>query len=134
MDCEFEREFDREFERESVEEKNRRKNRIERIDFGPYTKELHCKLKLIKLLPREAEHKFSLIWLHGLGDSAFGMVSMFDDQSSLVPPTCKVILPTAPKRAITCNNGMRMPGWYDVISFDRPNNLSLAESRALMNQ
>ena len=31
-------------------------------------------------------------------------------------PYIKFVLPTASKRAITCNNGAVMNGWYDIIS------------------
>ena len=86
-------------------------------------------------MPREAEHKFSLIWLHGLGDSAHGFADVFADQRlGVVPPTCKVVLPTAPQRAVTCNGGVRMTSWYDILTLDRPSSLSVEESRALMSQ
>ena len=69
---------------------------------------------LIILEPR-TEHKFSLIWMHGLGDTSEGFADMFTSYK-LVPETCKVILPTAPKRSVTCNGHSVMTSWYDIKS------------------
>ena len=68
----------------------------------------------ITMLPK-ADHKYSLVWLHGLGDSANGFADVFlDKRFNMVPETCKVILPTAPVQAVTCNGGMHMTSWYDI--------------------
>lgn len=59
------------------------------------------------------QYKNTIIWLHGLGDSSEGfrdIFTMFD------LPETRVILPNAPIRPITCNGGMRMRGWYDIVS------------------
>ncbi len=65
-------------------------------------------------------HKHSIIWLHGLGDSAYGFTDVFLDQRfNLVPASCRVILPTAPEREVTCNGGMVMNSWYDIMSLSR---------------
>ena len=78
------------------------------------------KERMVVLHPSQ-EHKYSLIWLHGLGDSCHGFSDIFMDQRfNVVPPNCKVILPTAPERAVTCNGGMVMNSWYDIISMNRP--------------
>ena len=56
------------------------------------------------LLHPHKDHKYSLIWLHGLGDSAEGFVDLFlDTKYNLVPDFCKVILLTAPERAVSMN-------------------------------
>ena len=34
----------------------------------------------------------------------------------IVPESCRVILPTAPERAVTCNGGYVMTSWYDIMS------------------
>ena len=65
------------------------------------------------------EHRYSLIWLHGMGDNAFGFLDIFMDQGlKLVPTFCKVILPTAPQRIVTVNNGALTNAWYDMKSLD----------------
>ena len=78
----------------------------------------------ITLTPKNAQHTYSLIWLHGLGDTAhgfsywtFAILADMDEDISLVPPTCKIIIPTAPVREMTCNGRQRMTSWYDVKTF-----------------
>ena len=74
-----------------------------------------------------AEHTHSLVWLHGLGDSAYGFATMFE--SEVVLPGCRVILPTAPERAVTCNGGMHMTSWYDIKTLDRPKNMTIEDAQ-----
>ena len=65
-------------------------------------------------------HKMTMIFLHGLGDSAHGwsdFVQMLCRQNMEVFNHIKYILPTAPLRSITANGGMRMPGWADIYGF-----------------
>ena len=70
----------------------------------------------VTFLPKQKEHKHTLIWLHGLGDSADGFKGIFGHPAkTMVPPTCKVVLPTAPIRPVTINNGMEMTSWYDIM-------------------
>lgn len=75
------------------------------------------------------KHKYSLIWLHGLGDSAYGFLDVFTDHMNPVPPSCKVILATAPSRAVTINNGMVMTSWYDIFELrDMHHTSSMADA------
>ena len=70
-------------------------------------------------LEPQADHKDTLIWTHGLGDSAMGFLDVFfTNQFKVVPSTTKVILMTAPTRPVTINNGMSMPSWYDILSME----------------
>lgn len=62
-------------------------------------------------------HKFTLIFLHGLGDSGHGWAQslMFLARKF---PFLKIICPHAPKMPVTLNGGMVMPAWYDIMSLD----------------
>ena len=54
--------------------------------------------------------KYSLIFLHGLGDTAMGFLDMFEDTENelqLTPPNCRIVLPTAPTQAVTINDGFQ---------------------------
>ena len=65
---------------------------------GKYHVDVQPDDKYIYLNPKE-EHKNSLIFLHGLGDTAMGFYDLFldrQDQFKMVPQTCRVVLPTAP--------------------------------------
>lgn len=68
----------------------------------------------ITLVHGSAAPTHAVIWLHGLGATA-------DDFPAIVPhlglassPTIRFIFPQAPTRPISVNNGMQMPGWYDI--------------------
>jgi len=95
--------------------------------------------RYIVLHPKNSDektrHKYSLIWLHGLGDSAYGFQDVFlDDNLNIVPPSCKVILATAPERAVTCNGGMVMTSWYDIHELGLPHTSSLADRYGNVSQ
>ena len=65
----------------------------------------------------------TIVWLHGLGDSAEGFFPVFADQQiSLVPEDFKVRLLTAPNVPVTINGGMSCNSWYDIMSLDRSKN------------
>lgn len=54
----------------------------------------------------------SVIWLHGLGADGNDFVPVIN---MLKLDTVRFILPHAPIRKITRNNGVEMPAWYDVF-------------------
>ena len=63
------------------------------------------------------KHAYTIIWLHGLGDSAAGFLDVFyADEYMLSPKNTKIILTTAPERKVTLNYGERMNSWYDIYS------------------
>ena len=64
--------------------------------------------------------------LHGLGDTGDGWSDIASDfQTGL--PHVKFIFPTAPRRSITLNMGMKMTGWYDIASLEDINQREDAE-------
>jgi len=69
----------------------------------------------VKVIPPVGTHKSTLIWMHGLGDSSAGFQSMFE---MMAPKNTKIILPNAPMRPITVNDGYVMRGWYDIVSLN----------------
>ncbi|ETS84360.1 Acyl-protein thioesterase 1 [Pestalotiopsis fici W106-1] len=70
------------------------------------------------LLPAPAaRHTATVIFFHGLGDTGYGWADAVQNwrrRSKL--DEVKFILPHAPQIPITCNGGMRMPGWYDIVA------------------
>ena len=69
------------------------------------------------ILHPKTEHKFSLIFLHGMGDTASGFKDVFAHDSLVkLPEGCKVILPTASKKPVTVNGGTPMNSWFDIKS------------------
>jgi len=59
----------------------------------------------------------SIIWLHGLGADGHDFEPLVP-QLELEQQPIRFIFPHAPTQAITINNGMVMPAWYDITSMD----------------
>lgn len=68
----------------------------------------------ITIHPKDGLHSASVIFMHGLGDSADGFSDVAEMFSKSMPYT-KFILPTAKTIPVTLNGGMRMPAWYDIV-------------------
>jgi phospholipase/carboxylesterase len=73
-------------------------------------------LPTFEIAPTEPQ-RGSVIWLHGLGASNHDFDPIVPD---LQAPFLRFIFPAAPQRPVTINGGMRMPAWYDILSFDDP--------------
>ena len=57
----------------------------------------------------------SVIWLHGLGADGYDFEPVAQRLlQQLNLPNLRFILPHAPDRAVTRNNGYVMPAWYDI--------------------
>ena len=64
----------------------------------------------------EEQHTHTLIWLHGLGDSAYGFADVFlNDILDPTPLTWKIVLLTAHERPVTINWGFKSNSWYDIL-------------------
>ena len=64
----------------------------------------------------KGDHKYTMIWLHGLGDSGEGFLDLFLSEYNIVSSYTKIVLPTAPAVPVTINNGMICNSWYDIKS------------------
>eukprot|EP00898_Chlorokybus_atmophyticus_P008704 jgi/Chlat1/8835/Chrsp91S08166 len=58
------------------------------------------------------QHTASIVWCHGLGDTAAGWTPIAD---MLAMPHVKWILPTAPVRPVTINGGAPCTAWFDIF-------------------
>ncbi|KAL0260361.1 hypothetical protein SLS55_004047 [Diplodia seriata] len=81
------------------------------------------------VVPALKRHTATVIVAHGLGDSGAGWMFLaenwrrrnkFDEVS--------FIFPSAPSIPVTINMGMRMPGWYDILSLSDINQRSEDET------
>jgi predicted esterase len=96
-------------------------------------------LKMLPVItvPSVAKHTATVIFLHGLGDSGAGW-SDVGKMFNRTHPHIKWIFPHAPAIKITVNGGMKMPGWYDIVSLDRieakQDKLGLSNSRDQINE
>lgn len=78
-----------------------------------------------------------VIWMHGLGDSGHGFSPIVPELQLPDSLPVKFIFPHAPNRAVTINNGMQMPAWYDIKSLDfnsRADLTGVKESAAQIKQ
>jgi phospholipase/carboxylesterase len=57
----------------------------------------------------------SVIWLHGLGADGHDFAPIVEE---LGIPNLRFILPHAPVRSVTINNGYEMPAWYDIYGLN----------------
>lgn len=60
----------------------------------------------------------SIIWLHGLGADGNDFAPLIPQLDIIEALAVRVVLPHAPRRAVTINNGMVMRAWYDISATD----------------
>lgn len=73
--------------------------------------------KSITIMPEQP--KFSLIWLHGLGDSSEGFYEYFLHPKSPAYSGGRIRLLQAPLRPVTINGGIPFNSWYDIKAFNK---------------
>ncbi len=71
-------------------------------------------LSTVEIHP-EAEHKYSVIWMHGLGADGHDFEGLVPDLHLTARPHIHFIFPNAPVQAVTINGGMSMRSWYDIL-------------------
>ncbi len=71
-------------------------------------------LSTIEMLP-EAEHKYSVIWLHGLGADGHDFEGLVPELHLAAKAHIHFIFPNAPIQPVTINGGMSMRSWYDIL-------------------
>lgn len=85
----------------------------------------------------KGEHKASVIWLHGLGDSGDGFLPVASQLALPDELGVRFIFPHAPIQPVTLNGGMAMRSWYDIKSMDldkRADETGVRESAAKVEQ
>ena len=71
-------------------------------------------IEICKSTHASGKAKVSVIWLHGLGADGNDFAPVVE---MLNLPDIRFILPHAPYRKVTVNNGVEMRAWYDIIEF-----------------
>ncbi len=71
-------------------------------------------LSTIEIQP-EAEHKYSVIWLHGLGADGHDFEGLVPELHLTAKAHIHFIFPNAPIQPVTINGGMSMRSWYDIL-------------------
>lgn len=79
----------------------------------------------------------AVIWLHGLGADGNDFVPIVQQFNLPTDLAIRFIFPNAPIRPITINQGIEMPGWYDITSLsivDREDVDGIRESSEAIHQ
>lgn len=71
-------------------------------------------LSTIEIQP-EAEHKYSVLWLHGLGADGHDFEGLVPELNLAARGNIHFIFPNAPIQPVTINGGMAMRSWYDIL-------------------
>ncbi len=71
-------------------------------------------LSTIEIQP-EAEHKYSVIWLHGLGADGHDFEGLVPELHLSARDHIHFIFPNAPIQPVTINGGVSMRSWYDIL-------------------
>jgi phospholipase/carboxylesterase len=72
----------------------------------------------LEIEPRTAAPRASILWLHGLGADGHDFEPLIPQLGIVEEHGVRVVLPHAPRRPVTVNNGMRMRAWYDILGMD----------------
>jgi len=97
---------------------------------------MHSELGAIEIQP-ESTHKYSIIWLHGLGADGNDFKSIVPELHLKAEPNIHFIFPHAPIRPVTINGGMKMRAWYDILEMSLERKADLAgiyQSEKLLEQ
>ncbi len=78
-----------------------------------------CNLTLSVIqIDTQADPDCAIVWLHGLGASGDDVAPVVEQLDLPASMRVRFIFPHAPVRAVSLNNGMRMPAWYDIYGLD----------------
>lgn len=77
---------------------------------------MHPELSTINIAPTST-HKYSVIWLHGLGADGHDFESIVPSLHLQAESNIHFIFPNAPIMPVTINNGMKMRAWFDITDF-----------------
>ena len=69
-------------------------------------------------LQTDADPRFSVIWMHGLGADGSDFEPIVPELGLDSAPGVRFVFPNAQAIPVTCNGGYVMPAWYDIISLD----------------
>ncbi|QMU61882.1 MAG: carboxylesterase [Gammaproteobacteria bacterium] len=61
----------------------------------------------------------AVIWLHGLGANGHDFEPIVGELNLPTSIRARFIFPHAPVQAVSLNNGMQMPAWYDIYGLNK---------------
>jgi phospholipase/carboxylesterase len=94
-------------------------------------------LNSIIINPEGTTADYAVIWMHGLGASAHDFAQLPTELNLPAHINIRFIFPNAPLRAVTINNGLKMPAWFDIKSLtdlDNEDAQGISDSQAKIEQ
>jgi phospholipase/carboxylesterase len=88
-------------------------------------------------LPPRAAHRYSIIWLHGLGADGHDFEGIAAELHLHAEAFIHFVFPNAPVQAVTINGGMAMRAWYDIADSELERKVDVEgiyQSAALIEQ
>lgn len=89
-------------------------------------------------IPATSTHKYSVIWLHGLGADGHDFENIIPELHLAATAHIRFIFPHAPQQPITVNHGAVMRAWYDIVNMNHLLNdvdvTGIEKSALLINQ
>ncbi len=76
---------------------------------------MHPELSTINITPTST-HKYSVIWLHGLGADGHDFESIVPSLQLKAEANIHFVFPNAPIQPVTINNHMKMRAWFDILA------------------
>ncbi|MBE8222087.1 MAG: carboxylesterase [Bdellovibrionales bacterium] len=83
---------------------------------------IHYPLPLI--IEPKLQHKYTVIWMHGLGANAKDFFSLAPRLQFKNKDHVKFIFPNASEQKVSINGSMIMPSWYDIYNVDNEKNIN----------
>jgi len=74
-----------------------------------------------------APARAAVIWLHGLGADGNDFVPIIPELKLPAEMAVRFVFPHAPSLPVTVNNGIVMPAWYDILSFDGEREVNMVQ-------
>lgn len=76
----------------------------------------------------------TVIWLHGLGADGNDFAPIVPQLGQPNGTNIRFVFPHAPRIAVTVNNGMHMPAWYDILEMSLERKVDAEQLRASAKQ
>ena len=90
-------------------------------------------LPCVEIVTREPVNA-AVIWLHGLGADGNDFAPVVPHLGQPEGTNIRFVFPHAPRIAVTINNGMEMPAWYDILEMSLDRKVDAEQLRASAEQ
>lgn len=97
---------------------------------------MHSELSTHEIKPTST-HRYSIIWLHGLGADGHDFVDIVPKLHLNAEPNVHFIFPHAPIQPVTINGGRKMRAWFDILELGTEHKVDIAgiyQSAGLIDQ